>query len=190
MSGLAQAAAHGDDGDRLIPSSIFQPQPTLAPSAISRLTALLPSLTLSTAPSADGVSAVDGKKAGIHAFTVLARILADPRFSPATLGLPIPQGQSHIDRVQAHAGQALIDIVNEWAAELEGDSVSATVIEKKIEELSWFAALVYGVGGWAGRERSQNKEFNADFFLYVFMFLSRGAGVADLCVHPMAECTW
>ena len=169
MAGLAQAAAHGDDGDRLIPSSIFQPQPTLAPSAISRLTALLPSLTLSTTPSANGLSAVDGKKAGIHAFTVLARILADPRFSPAALGLPIPQGQSHIDRVQAHAGQALIDIVDEWAAELEGDSVSAAVIEKKIEELAWFTAGVYGVGGWAGRERSQTKDFNADFFTYVFI---------------------
>ncbi|EJF59777.1 hypothetical protein DICSQDRAFT_108392 [Dichomitus squalens LYAD-421 SS1] len=162
--GLAQAATHGDDGDRLIPPSLFESQSTSAPSAVARLTALLPSLTLSADPSANGKAPVGGKKAGIHAFTALARILADPRFAPAALGLPIPQGQSHIDRVQTHVGEALIDIVAEWAAELEGDDVSAAVIAKKIEEVAWLNALIYGVGGWGGRQRSQNKEFNADFF--------------------------
>ncbi|PIL32612.1 hypothetical protein GSI_05315 [Ganoderma sinense ZZ0214-1] len=158
--GLAQAAVHGDEGKKLIPPSLFQAQPT--PSAVSRLTALLPSLTLSTkTPPAPGGA---GTKKGIHAFTALARVLALSKASPASLALPLPLGSSHIDRVESNVGDELLDITAEWAAELEGDSVPAVVVEKKIEELAWLTALVYGIGGWAGRERSQNGEFNADFF--------------------------
>ncbi|TBU44557.1 hypothetical protein BD309DRAFT_862019 [Dichomitus squalens] len=162
--GLAQTAVHGDEGNRLIPPSLFELQTTSTSSAVARLTASLPLLTLSTEPSANWAARVDGKKAGIHAFTALARILADLRFAPAALGLPSPQGQSPIDLVQTHVGETLINIVAEWAAELEGDNVSTAVIEKKIEEVTWLNALIYGVGGWGGRQRSQNKEFNADFF--------------------------
>ena len=161
MPGLAQAAVHGADGDQLFPPSLFQAVPT--PSAVSRLTALLPSLTLSKkAPSAQGAS---GPKKGIHAFTALARILADPQFSPASLALPVPLESSLTERVQSHVGGGLIDLTAQWAVELEGENVSAAVIEKKIEELAWLTALVYGVGGWGGRDKSQNKEFNADFFM-------------------------
>ena len=184
MPGLAQTAVHEDEGDRLIPPSLFGTDSTSAQSSVSRLTALLPSLSLSTASSAREKPSVDGKRAGIHAFTVLARVIADPRFSPAALGLPVPEGQSPIYRVQEHVGESLIGMVAEWAAELEGDGVPAAIIEKKIEELAWFTALVYGVGGWAAREKSQNKEFNADFLMYVFMSPKLGIAFTELGQTP------
>lgn len=55
-------------------------------------------------------------------------------------------------------------LTNEWAGELEGDGATADTIAKKIEEVAWMNALVYGAGGWMARERSPTKKFYADFF--------------------------
>ena len=109
----------------------------------------------------------------MHAFTVLARVIADHRFTPVALGLSAAtMGPSTFERMNAQIGSVIVELTNEWIAGLEGENATTDAIEKKIEELAWFTAVVYGVGGWAGRQRSQNKEFNADFFLYVFMFLT------------------
>ncbi len=68
------------------------------------------------------------------------------------------------EHVNTQIGEAIVELTNEWAAGLEGEGATANAIEKKIEELAWMAALVYGVGGWGARERAPRKHFNADFF--------------------------
>ncbi|RPD56826.1 hypothetical protein L226DRAFT_574175 [Lentinus tigrinus ALCF2SS1-7] len=135
--GLAQAAVHRDDSPTLIPPELFQ-----------------------TDTIVNGTN-----KIGVHAFTILARVLSDQRFSSASLGLSAATvGPSTFERIAAQIGSAVVQLTNEWAAEFEGDGATEDAIAKKIEELSWMAALVYGVGGWAARERAPAKKFNADFF--------------------------
>ncbi|PIL34397.1 hypothetical protein GSI_03172 [Ganoderma sinense ZZ0214-1] len=139
--GFAQAAVNvmQEDGDKLFPPSLFtQVEPTS--SAASRPNILLQSLT-----PPDQV--VTRPKQGPY-----------PRVHRSRASSPV-------DCVWSHVGDKLPDITAQWASELEGDNVPAAAIEKKIQELPLLTALVYGVGGWAGRERSQNGEFNADFFI-------------------------
>ncbi|KAH9849117.1 hypothetical protein C2E23DRAFT_840918 [Lenzites betulinus] len=156
--GLAQAAVHTPQGDGLYPDTLFEQQPKDA--AVARLTALLPSLSLRK-DSAHG-RAAEGK-AGVHAFTILARILADDKYSAASLGLS-PNTASNFQSVTTKFGSTIADFAAEWAAELEGEGATPEAFAKKIEELAWVNALLYGVGGWAGRDRSPSKTFNADFF--------------------------
>ncbi|RDX50762.1 hypothetical protein OH76DRAFT_440647 [Lentinus brumalis] len=162
--GIAQAAVHHHDGESLTPPSLFQADSP--DSAIERLTALLPSLSLGKAPfSAKTISANEpNRKTGVHAFTILARVLADERFAPAKLALPTSMEVDMFEHVNAQVGEAIVELTNEWAAGLVGEDATADAIEKKIEELAWLAALVYGVGGWGARERVPKKQFNADFF--------------------------
>ena len=158
---MAQAAVHPDDGDKLIPPSLFET--TSSASAVERLTALLPSLSLNKLPKA--VSTNGQGNTGVHALTILARVLADPRFTPETLGLSAASEEvSLFARMNEVIAPAVIELTNEWIAGLESEGATADAISKKIEELAWMAALVYGVGGWAGRERAPTKKFNADFF--------------------------
>ncbi len=162
--GIAQAAVHHHDGESLTPPSLFQADSPA--SAIERLTALLPSLSLGKAPfSAKTISANEpNRKTGVHAFTILARVLADERFAPAKLALPTSMEVDMFEHVNAQVGEAIVELTNDWAAGLVGEDATADAIEKKIEELAWLAALVYGVGGWGARERVPKKQFNADFF--------------------------
>ena len=91
---------------------------------------------------------MDDAKTGTHAFTVLARILADPR-----LELERPKNPLLINKlVLDKAGDAIREYVDQW--DLSGDN-----LDKKLEELLWTNVLIYGVGG---SEKTGN--FNADFF--------------------------
>jgi hypothetical protein len=90
----------------------------------------------------------DNAKTGIHAFTVLARILADPRFD-----LGGPEGERSLFTAALHkTGKGVRELVDKW--DLTGD------IFKKLEELLWATVLMYGVGG-----SEKSGDFNADFFL-------------------------
>ncbi|KAI0357098.1 hypothetical protein OH77DRAFT_1422596 [Trametes cingulata] len=166
--GLAQAATHSDQGKKLIPAAIFQHQQKQKEThsgSVSRLTSLIPSLTLRKRPSNDGRAAPSTEaKSAVHAFSILARVVTDQKFNPTSIGLPLPEGESPFDRVEEVVGDALAELAAEWAADLEGEGATPAAIDKKIEELAWMNAIIYGVGGWAGRERSANKQFNADFF--------------------------
>ena len=91
---------------------------------------------------------LDDAKTGTHAFTILARILADPRFD-----LGKPKGGASLYTVALHkTGDAVRELVDQW--DLTGD------LHEKLEQLLWTNVLIYGVGG---SEKSGN--FNADFFL-------------------------
>ena len=97
--------------------------------------------------SAQGVD-VEDAKAGTHAFTILARILSDPRLD---IGKP-REGLSFYKHALDKTGDTIREYVDQW--DLTGD------LGKKLEELLWTNVLIYGVGG---SEKCGN--FNADFFL-------------------------
>ncbi|KAI0822157.1 hypothetical protein BC628DRAFT_1340970 [Trametes gibbosa] len=159
--GLAQTAVHTSQGNNLYPDTLFEQLKDDTTEAVARLTALLPSLSLSKAELTNGETSTG--KTSVHAFTILARILADDKYSPATLGLPVTVG-NNFERVNDTVGSALADLAAEWTAGLDGEGATPTAIAEKIEEVAWMNALLYGVGGWGGRERSPSKTFNADFF--------------------------
>jgi hypothetical protein len=97
---------------------------------------------------AQGVHLGDDAKTGIHAFTILARILADPRFD-----LGKPEGEPSLYTAALHKiGDAVRILVDQW--DLTGD------FHKNLEELLWINVLMYGVGG-----SEKSGDFNADFFL-------------------------
>ena len=99
---------------------------------------------------AQAVRLDDAKSAsasGIHAFTILARILADPHFE-----LEKPPDEHSIYPSALHeVGEAVRELVDQW--DLTGD------LYKKLEELLWTNVLMYGVGG-----SEKSGDFNADFF--------------------------
>jgi len=91
---------------------------------------------------------VDDAKVGTHAFTILARILADPR-----LEMERPKNLFVIYKtVLDNVGDAIREYVDQW--DLSGDN-----LDKKLEELLWTNVLIYGVGG-----SEKSGDFNADFF--------------------------
>jgi hypothetical protein len=91
---------------------------------------------------------LDDTKTRTHAFTILARILADPRFD-----LGKPEGERSLYTAALHkTGDAVRELVDQW--DLTGD------FHKNLEELLWTNVLIYGVGG-----SEKSGDFNADFFL-------------------------
>jgi len=129
--GLAQTAVHSalSQSTGIIPSSWFlQDENELA----SRF--------------AQGVH-VENVKTGTHAFTILGRILADPRLE---VEIPKDELMTYIYTL-AKTGDVVRDYVDQW--NLTGDLL------KNLEELLWTNVLIYGVGG-----SEKSGDFNADFF--------------------------
>ncbi|KAF9478258.1 hypothetical protein BDN70DRAFT_943917 [Pholiota conissans] len=129
--GLAQTAVHLADKGDLIPLKWFAPPDT---GLIYKFTGIR-------------ISAKEQKD--VHAFSILARILEDPELG----GFPAPafEEQFYPSVVQRY-GTAIAKYVDDWT--LEGD------LEKKVQELLWTNALLYGVAGVEA-----NGGFVADFFL-------------------------
>ncbi|PCH34665.1 hypothetical protein WOLCODRAFT_139493 [Wolfiporia cocos MD-104 SS10] len=166
--GLAQAAIHPAAAPVLTPPSLFKYAITTSSdtvnASVSRLTALLPSLVLDKAQqtlSSHGVQTA--KEPSVHALTVLAQILHNRDFSLHTIGLPTEDKDDNnaLKRVIELRGEQLVALAEAWTV----DGTNAEEVAGKIEELTLMNVLMYGVGGWAGRETSKTKQFNADFFL-------------------------
>lgn len=140
--GLAQTAVHRGGVSTLIPSSFFEP-------SHAGLTALVPSFVLNTvAPPPQP------KSPGTHAFTILARILNDPKME-----IKNPNGLS---AMFALILETRSELVRKYAEQWTVNLANPMELENKIEELIWTNALIYAVGGWA-----KNRPFKADFFTYV-----------------------
>ena len=90
---------------------------------------------------------MENAKTGTHAFTILARILKDPRFEVEKPKVKLMIYEITLDK----AGDAIREYVDQWT--LTGD------LRQKLEELLWTNVLIYGVGGL-----EKNGDFNADFF--------------------------
>ena len=90
---------------------------------------------------------VEDTKTDVHAFTILARILADSRLETETQGDALGMFAKTLDKV----GDIIREYADQWT--LSGD------LQKKVEELLWANVLIYGVGG-----SEKSGDFNADFF--------------------------
>ncbi|KAI0776913.1 hypothetical protein BD413DRAFT_610496 [Trametes elegans] len=165
--GLAQTCAHPPHGEAFLPTRIYRQNDNI--SAIDSVVLALNSLSLnhkSATTAAAASSHASDIKTGVHAFDILAKILRQHKYSPAGLGFPLPEDVHPFVRVEERLAGDLAALTDEWAVELDAPDVSSATIAAKIEELAWMNALLYGVGGWSGRDRSekQDKKFNADFF--------------------------
>ena len=90
---------------------------------------------------------VDNTKTSTHAFTILAKILKDPR-----LKLEKPKEERRLyENTLDKSGEVIREYVDHWAS--TGD------LQQKLEELLWTNVLIYGVGGL-----EKSGDFNADFF--------------------------
>ena len=95
---------------------------------------------------------------GIHALTILSRILSDSRFTP-TESSEKSEMTLFGDTVKMHA-KVLGEYVNQWGI------LPHTDLQKKMEEVVWVVCVLYGVGGWTDAKlRRGEHDFNADFFL-------------------------
>ncbi|KAL6310289.1 hypothetical protein BKA93DRAFT_721631 [Sparassis latifolia] len=163
--GLAQAAVHAPGSPTLVSPSLFQRASSVSfdvvNAAVDRLTELMPSLVLESAQRALGVQHTQVKD-GVHALTILSRILRDPAFSSTAIGLPVTDNsETPFQRVVRLRGEALVAHAEAWSV----DGTSTEEVASKIEEIIWMNTIVYGVCGWGGRKTSANGKFKPDFFL-------------------------
>ncbi|KAJ3828688.1 hypothetical protein F5880DRAFT_1621049 [Lentinula raphanica] len=106
-------------------------------------------------------TSVMNKGPPVHAFTVIARILADPRFKiPGTQFF-----ETYFPLLNKH-GTALLEYANLWTVDVQRLASDPTEIDRKIEELQWTNTILYAVSGYR-----KGEEFNADF-IYMHLVTS------------------
>lgn len=124
---------------------------------MSYITSMIPKLSIQQSSAiADFGSAVDGG----HLFSIMARMLKDPRLESGILKLSSEKVLPNFFHIVSECGDIIKEYVEQWDLRLTGDAASdASVLDAKIEELYWVHVLIYGVGGW-----SEENGFLADFF--------------------------
>jgi len=148
--GLAEACVQSPQPPSLIPNAMFDPP---ASATSSSFLARVASLTVSSSTKPEAASP--------HALTILARLAQDSELKPSALGLPPKSEQENpFNIVVDKCGAKLLAVLDEWTV---GTSIEE--LTKKMEELWWMNTVLYTVGGWWGRNQSddEHKEFNADF---------------------------
>ena len=88
----------------------------------------------------------------VHALTILARVMKDPRFEGAGSENP----RAYYEKFMKEQVGALTETVSEWSY----DRSDPKEVERKIEELVLLNVLIYGVSGW-----TKDKDYYADFLL-------------------------
>ncbi|KAF8063378.1 hypothetical protein FPV67DRAFT_240286 [Lyophyllum atratum] len=140
--GLAWTAVHFKTSSIVMPPSLWKDMS--APENVESLTTRFLGLGKKTsAPTSQG---------NTHAFTILARILKDPRFDA------IPGADNYhviYTNAEREHGEAIAEYVQAWSF----DRSDPKEVERKIEELVWANAVIYAIAGW-----SNDEDFNSDFF--------------------------
>ena len=99
----------------------------------------------------------------VHALSILARIMHDSQFDPASTSND--ETEIYNSTIEKY-GNGIAKHVRAWTINVsklsEGDSEE---LNRKIEEVVWVICTLYGIGGWTGREGGSGGRFNADFFL-------------------------
>ncbi|KAG5641587.1 hypothetical protein DXG03_004688 [Asterophora parasitica] len=142
--GLSEAAVHSDESSARVPDDFF-PYAAGAVTGVG-LTQRFKNLIFSQAPDSSAKQVT-----GVHAFTVVQRVLDDPELGK----IENTAGSGMFQRTMKDHVDVLVEHMKDWHV----DGSDARDVERKIEELSWTNALLYGVGGWV-----KDKHFNADFF--------------------------
>ncbi|KAG9118339.1 hypothetical protein FRC07_007201, partial [Ceratobasidium sp. 392] len=139
IEGLAQAAIHKPAHKKLLDAKFFD-----SGSTGSYLATLASALTLSQSVK---------PKTHTHAFTVLARVLADSRLE-AGQTCRFESTSKFTDTLES-TGEIIREYAELWTVE-----ENEKVIQERVEELQWFVTTAFGLGGW-----KKDKKFKADFFL-------------------------
>ncbi|KAH7103905.1 hypothetical protein BKA62DRAFT_694987 [Auriculariales sp. MPI-PUGE-AT-0066] len=92
---------------------------------------------------------------GEHSFTLLSMMLEDTAFAPGKIFDP-DETEAKLAETFNAEGDRIYSYAKLWNCDIS----DATSLASRLEEISWLAALTYGVGGW-----SQQRPFKADFFL-------------------------
>ncbi|KAH7922437.1 hypothetical protein BV22DRAFT_1017307 [Leucogyrophana mollusca] len=140
--GLAMTAVHTASSTVLIPRRFFEATSTaeniecaLAQFSHLSLNKLFPTL----------------RPAGIHPFSIMARILKDSRFD-APVERPPPALYTELLKDYG-------DVLREYAELWTVDTSDHKHLDEHIEQLIWVNTMIYGIGGW-----KEGADFNADFF--------------------------
>lgn len=164
FEGLAQTAVHEVDAPKLVPPSAFSP----ATSEHNLITRLASVLVLDNRPTSKS-----SPTSGVHAFTILARLLKDPKFDVKKIG------KSNDFRYAVdNLGEPLLKVLDDWVV----DTSDPKAVEKKIEEIVLTNALLYALPGW-----KEGQDFKANFFTYVFPITIANIPTVDW--HHYQECT-
>jgi len=145
IEGLAQATVHHAALEKLLDPSFF------AAAGPGKTSSYLSSLT--SALSLTGGSETQASKEHTHAFTILSRVLADERLEAGKTCSH--DSTSKFSDTLGSVG----DIIREYAS-LWVVNANEKEIQERVEELSWFVAVAFGLGGW-----KKDRDFRADFFL-------------------------
>jgi hypothetical protein len=87
-----------------------------------------------------------------HAFSILAKIIQDPRFAPKEMEEYI----SDLRGLMVAHGADVWRYAEQWTIDLSQPGE----IERKMEECIWTNTIIYAIGGW-----SEEKSFTASFHL-------------------------
>jgi hypothetical protein len=105
-------------------------------------------------------------------FAFLRRIRDHPKLTEASLGQTLEEDK--YAAIVTKEGDTLTKLVSEWADEWLEDTQGDADVEKRlegmVEEVVWSNVIWFGVGGWHARGNS-GRTFNADFFMWVLLFL-------------------
>ncbi len=145
FKGLAQTAVHEVDAASLIPPSAFSPS-TSEQNLSTRLASVL---VLDNQPITKPSST-----SGVHAFTILARLLKDPKFDVKKIGK-----SNDFRYVVDSLSEPLLKALDDWVV----DTSDPNAAEKKIEEIVLTNVLLYALPGW-----KEGQDFKANFFTYAF----------------------
>ncbi|KAJ8473956.1 hypothetical protein ONZ51_g7532 [Trametes cubensis] len=164
--GLAETAVHKPLAPALTPPTLMKyvgaATTDLTNATLSAASNLVPRFVLDQFRRVAGPAKPMTQK-GIHALSLVSRIMQDDYYSYKTIALPPPansEEDTSLERTLHLRGERLAEITQEWTV----DGTNAAEVEKKIEELFWTNVVIFGIAGWGGREKSKTGKFNGDFF--------------------------
>ncbi|KAG1796292.1 uncharacterized protein HD556DRAFT_1234593, partial [Suillus plorans] len=85
-----------------------------------------------------------------HAFSILAKIMQDSKFTPKE----IKKHFNNFDGLMSEHGDTLWHYAEQWTI----DPSQPGEIERKMEECIWTSTIIYTIGGW-----NKDRSFTADF---------------------------
>jgi len=144
VEGLANTAVHTVAYENLLDAKFFGPPGD--ENTTSYLSSLTSALRLTN-------STIAKPKSHTHAFTILARVLADSRLEAGKTCRF--DSTSKLTDTTNSVGEIIREYAQLWTV-VEDEKV----IQERVEELQWFVTTAFGLGGWR-----KDKPFKADFFL-------------------------
>ncbi|KAE9401793.1 hypothetical protein BT96DRAFT_918658 [Gymnopus androsaceus JB14] len=111
----------------------------------------------------------------VHAFTVVARILADPRFKiPGTTFIEV------ITQLFIKHSAALTEHVNQWTVDVKKLATDPKEIDRKIEELQWTNTILYAVSGYTHLKEDKLSCFGTYFTVSLTCWIANGRPTLDI----------